>query len=112
MHLRILKGRFHVLKTGIHLWGVMKVDDVWKTCCALHNWLLDIDGISAVWENGVRIFPSDWEGPLGDLDFDGVREEIPTAISYLSTNLDPQNYDLSGMGPGEDITGEEMFSSE
>ena len=108
----ILKGRFRVLKTGIRLWGVMKVDDVWKTCCALHNWLLDIDGISSVWENGVRIIHSDWEGPLGNLDLDGVREDIPNAISHLSTNFDPRNYDLSGMGPGEDVTGEEMLSAE
>ena len=33
----ILKGRFCVLKTGICLWGAMKVDNVWKTCCAVHN---------------------------------------------------------------------------
>jgi hypothetical protein len=90
----ILKGRFWILKTGIRLLGVMKVDDVWKTCCALHNWLLDIDDISAVWENGVRAWGSDWTGPLGDLDFEGVREEVPHAIARLSTNLDPRNYDL------------------
>jgi hypothetical protein len=52
------------------------------------------------------------EGPLGDLDVDGVREAIPNAISCLSTNLHPRNDDLSGVGPGEDITGEEMVSSE
>jgi len=108
----ILKGRFRILKTGIRLLGVMKVDDVWKTCCALHNWLLDIDGISAVWRNGVRIWGSDWTGPLGDLDFEGVREEVPNAIARLSTNLDPHNYDLSGVGPGEDITGDETVPFE
>jgi len=37
---------------------------------------------------------------------------IPNAISRLSTNLHPRNHDLSGVGPGEDITGEEMVSSE
>lgn len=35
------------------------------TCCALHNWLLDIDGLDANWENGVR---SDWEGEMGEHD--------------------------------------------
>ena len=70
----------------------MKIEDVWKMCCALHNWLLDIDGISAFYENGVHIFLSDWEGSLGDLDFDGVREGI--------------------LERGEDIMGKEMLSSE
>ena len=37
---------------------------------------------------------------LGNLDFDGVREDIPNAISRLSTNLDPRNYDLSGIFEG------------
>ena len=87
-------------------------DDVWKTCCALHNWLLDINGISAVWENGVHVWASDWIGPLGDLDFKGVREEVPKAIARLLMNLDPRNYDLSGMGPGEDITGNETVPYE
>ena len=86
---------------------MMKVDNVWKMCFVLHNWLLDVDGISAVWVkvNGVCVFASDWAGPLGNLDFDGVRDDVPYAIARLSTNLDPRNYDFSGMGPGEDITG-------
>ncbi len=41
----ILKGRWRILKTGIRLGGVEVVDKVWKTCCALHNWLLEIDGL-------------------------------------------------------------------
>ncbi len=38
----ILKGRWQILKTGIRLHGVEVVDDIWRTCCALHNWLLDL----------------------------------------------------------------------
>ncbi len=49
---------------------------------------------------------------MGDLDFEGIREEVPNAIARLSTNLDPCNYDLSGMGPGEDITGNETVPYE
>jgi len=33
-------------------------------------------------------------------------ESIPNSIARLSTNLDPRNYDLSNMGPGEDVVGE------
>jgi hypothetical protein len=58
----ILKGRFHILKTGIHMHGVEACDKIWQTCCALHNMPLDIDGLEQGWEDGV---PSSWEGKLG-----------------------------------------------
>ncbi len=49
------------------------------------------------------VIVSDWDGPMGDNDFaGGLREGIPNSIARLSTNLDPRNYDLSGMGPGEE----------
>ena len=51
----ILKGRWRILKTGVQVYGVDKVDDVWMTCCGLHNWLLEIDGISGQWEDGVLV---------------------------------------------------------
>ncbi len=38
----ILKGRFRVLKTGIRLQSMASVVRVWKTCCALHNMLLEV----------------------------------------------------------------------
>jgi hypothetical protein len=41
----ILKGHWRILKTGVHLGGVEVADKVWKACCALHNWLLEIDGL-------------------------------------------------------------------
>ena len=48
---------------------------------------------------------------MGQSDFDGVRDKIPNSIARLSTNLDPRNYDLSGIGPGvDDIGGVEEFS--
>ena len=40
----ILKGRWRVLRYGIKLWGINNTDKIWLTCCALHNWLLEIDG--------------------------------------------------------------------
>jgi len=100
----ILKGRWRILKTGICVHCVDKVDAIWLTCCALHNWLLDIDGLSDKWNDGVLV--SDWDGELGQMDFDGLVESIPNSIARLSTNLDPCNYDLSNMGPGEDVVGE------
>ena len=40
----ILKGGWCILKSGIRLQGVESVDKIWLSCCALHNWLLEIDG--------------------------------------------------------------------
>jgi hypothetical protein len=102
----ILKGRWRILKAGVRLWGVLKTDDVWLTCCALHNWLLDIDGFGGEWNGGELV--SDWTGPLGDMDFDGINEEIPNAIARLCLNLDPRNYDTSGMGRGNDVVVDDM----
>ena len=49
----ILKGRFRILKTVVRLHGIEATDQIWMTCCALHNMLLDADGLSGEWENGV-----------------------------------------------------------
>ena len=75
----ILKGRWRILKTGVHVYGVDKVDEIWLTCCALHNWLLDIDRISGQWNDGVLV--SDWDGELGRMDFNGLHESIPNSIA-------------------------------
>ena len=42
----ILKGSFRVLKAGVRLHGVDVVGDIWKTCCALYNLLLEVDGLT------------------------------------------------------------------
>jgi hypothetical protein len=83
----ILKGRWRILKSGVCISGVDLVDYVWFTCCALHNWLLDIDGLSEKWVGGVRQCVSDWEGELGGIDFDGIHKDIPNALACLSENL-------------------------
>jgi hypothetical protein len=49
----ILNGRFRVLKTGIRVDGPESADKIWLTCCALHNCLLEADGLN------------DWEGEIG-----------------------------------------------
>ena len=43
----------------------------WMTCClALHNWLLEVDGLDEKWDVGVL---SDWQGDAGVHDeTDGV----------------------------------------
>jgi len=105
----IMKGRWRILKAGVRLWGVLSVDEVWLTCCALHNWLLDVDGFGGVWNGGVNI--SDWAGPNGDHDYDGLNQQIPNALSRLCRNLDPRNYDSSGMGRGTDVLRDNMVDN-
>ena len=45
----IMKGRWRCLRYGIKLHGIANCDKIWMTCCALHNMLLEIDGLSEQW---------------------------------------------------------------
>ena len=51
----ILKGRFRVLKNGIRLRGPQATDNIWLTCCALHNFLLEQDGLDDPWDGPVAV---------------------------------------------------------
>ena len=91
----ILKGRWRILKAGVRLHGVDSCDKIWKTCCAFHNMLLDIDGLS---EN--------WDGELGVFDSDDFGNTLPFALKRLGNPLVRRQYDTSGMGPGNHLTDE------
>ncbi len=93
---------WRILKSGIRLQGVDAVDKAWLTCCVLHNWLLEIDGLNAKWSE-ISILGSDWEGELRDCDFEGINVRVPWLLAHLSQRLDPRTLDLSGMGPGIDV---------
>lgn len=72
----------------------MAADHIWKTSCALHNWLLEVDGLSSQWKKGI---PSDWEGDLGLHNLKDVhhRASIPAAILELQSEDMLRNYDAS-----------------
>ena len=57
---------------GIRVQGIESVDKVWLTCCALHNWLLEIDGLDAGWQSQILPVPSEWEGDLVEVDCEGL----------------------------------------
>jgi hypothetical protein len=81
----ILKGCFWVLKTGICLQGTENADKIWCTCCVLHNWLLEVDGLGAKWEGGI---PSHWPGEMGSHDDDaGAATNFASCRLHLPTEL-------------------------
>jgi hypothetical protein len=69
----ILKGRWRILKLGEYLESAVGIDCVWFTCCALHNWLLEVDGLDERWESGMQ---SDWEGELGEHEEGAIPDAI------------------------------------
>ena len=73
----ILKGRWRILKTGIRLHGVECVTKIFKTCCALHNWLLEIGGADS------RL-NSDWLGRMGWHEYDDTEKHISGALVRLN----------------------------
>lgn len=54
----MMKGRFCSLRYGLRSQSIEKCDQIWLTCCTLHNRLLFEDGLNKDWMNGEK---SDWE---------------------------------------------------
>jgi hypothetical protein len=100
----ILKGRWRILKAGIRVHGVEKADAIWHTCCALHNWLLEFDGLEGP-VGGVQA--SCWEGEDGELGEYTVErfagQQAINAIQAINNTPQARRFDLSGMGAGDDV---------
>ena len=90
----ILKGRWRCLKYGLRMHSLFQSDAMWKTCCALHNMLLEVDGLADGWENGVA---SEWE-----MEADST-QDLPFALRRLITPGTNRNFDISGFGSGNDM---------
>ena len=81
----------------------MKSDSIWKTCCALHNMLLDVDGLADGWENGVRL---EWETE------EDCTQDLPFALRRLIKPGSSRNLDISSIGYGNDaLTSTESVST-
>ena len=89
MHIWYSERTLENLKAGIRIHGVDITDKVWFTCCALHNLLLDVDGLN-----------QPWDGKLGLHDLDEGVDNITFALQRLENQTAIRNYDSSGMGPG------------
>ena len=92
----ILKGRWRILKTGVRLHSVKSVDRIWLTCCALHNMLLEIDGLDGAWD-GVKVPMSAWEGELGYLE----EEDVPEAVWRALNPSQIREYDMTTVGSAD-----------
>ena len=94
----ILKARWRVLKSGIRLEGIKNCDRIWLTCCALHNMLLEVDGLCDRWEEGVPCFY--------DTNDNDDMETLPYSIRKLVNPNTNRTTDISGMGNGNDVDSE------
>jgi len=74
--------------------------------CALHNMLLETDGLDDKWEDGVL---SEWQRELGEHD---ETSRLPQAVRRLLTPAQARNFDTSGMGVGTDRVNGEATENE
>ena len=102
----ILKGHWRVLKSGIRVPNTEAADNMWLTCCAMHNMLLNVDGLRVGWQNGL---PSHGESQSGQFHDD----YSPDAIRWMfsTEQVIRTNYDRSSCGYNPAIT-TVLFSSE
>ena len=96
-------GRWRILKTGIRVHGIEAADNIWFTCCALHNMLLNIDGLDKKWKKGVK---SPFEGELGWHAVGDVEDYVPLVFRRVRNNLIENNirsFDVSRI-PNSTVT--------
>ena len=76
----IMKQQFSILRYGVRMGHIKNVDEIWLTCCALHNKLLFIDGLDKNWDVTGK--------SSGDDDnMNEVTNNQPFSISRLNRNL-------------------------
>ena len=93
----IMKGRFRILKTGIPLHGIEATDRIWLTCCSLHNFLLEEDGLDSGWDM------NQYMTHHGHHDEDDSNCFLGHPLNSTQAELQLQ-FDTSGMGNGSDRT--------
>jgi hypothetical protein len=69
---------------------------IWMTCCALHNHLLEVDGLDKKWTRGVS---SDYEKEAYRLSMDEFRQAYGASVGTNTTT----DFDNAGMGHDGDV---------
>ena len=101
----ILKGRWRILKTGIRLHGTKIADDIFLTCCALHNMLLEIDGLHKFWREGVKVDYSGEEGRHETNDVETYVGDVGVIFNRVFGNS--RDYDITRIAPRLNVMDEE-----
>ncbi len=65
---------------------------IFLTCCALHNWLLEVDSLGKGWENGVACM---WEGNLCVHNAGDVLDLLPVREQRIVSPTGLRRYDAS-----------------
>ena len=79
----IMKGRFLLLRYGFSFHKIFLCDQVWLSCCAMHNMLLDVDELHKNWQQTEK---SDWE--VFNIDHKcQFQIRTPFAINRLNRHL-------------------------
>ena len=87
----IMKCRFAILKNGIRLESISQCDQVWRTCCALHNKLLIHDELDKGWEDGTSIY-NEWDS-ISSVPFSVQRlSRHPSESNSIRRTDYPKNY--------------------
>ena len=79
----IMKGRFCILRHGFRFHNIVNCDKLWLSCCALHNMLLEVDGLYKGWESGI---PSDWETMYHNSRGKNINHNITTPFAITRLN--------------------------
>jgi len=93
-----VKGRFRVLKTGIRVHSLGVVEHIVRTCFAMHNQLLHLDGFDMSWLGDDGLFAGDSDDD-DDSDALDPKKAFPR-LSLLEVPVDAHT-DLSGRGTGD-----------
>ena len=87
----ILKKRFTILSKGVQAKDIGNADKVWKTCCALHNMLLEVDGHDEMWKDKVSIDDQSSSCfAIGRL-FDGDEDRVVTVEEQSDDTDSPEH---------------------
>ena len=82
----IMKQRFSVLRYGVRLGSIKNVDEIWLTCCALHNKLIFIDELDKNWDVHAN-------SSATNTNQQGSGNSQPFSITRLNRNLTSYNSD-------------------
>ena len=90
----VLKQCWRILKTGIRLQSAAAIEQIWLTCCALHNYLLEHDGFDQAWVAGGEC---PWQARVDGQGLHDIEDLESDVFANLPMEQRTRHVDLSGM---------------